>query len=118
MAAIFGVIGSITSNELDEMGRRLAHRGSRTYWKEVAQGVFLGQVTKFEQGPVTHREFSIVTDAPEGLIPGSTTRVVDAFLHSQRADDLDELLHIPFTLAAWDDANQRLMLVRDFLGLK
>jgi len=42
MAAIFGVIGAITSNELDEMGRRLAHRGTRTYWKEEAQGVFLG----------------------------------------------------------------------------
>ena len=118
MAAIFGVIGAITSNELDEMGRRLAHRGTRTYWKEVARDVYLGQVTKFEQGPLTQAEFSIVADAPEGLIPGSTARVVEAFVHTQRAEELDELLHMPFTLAAWDDANQRLMLVRDFLGLK
>ncbi|HEU4655320.1 MAG TPA: asparagine synthase-related protein [Steroidobacteraceae bacterium] len=118
MAAIFGVIGAITANELDEMGRRLAHRGSRASWKEVANGVFLGQVSRTEQGPIAHRELSIVLDAPEGLIPGSTNRVLEAFLHSQSAEELDHLLPMPFTLAAWNDANQRLMLVRDFLGLK
>jgi asparagine synthase (glutamine-hydrolysing) len=118
MAAIFGVIGAITANELDEMGRRLAHRGTRAYWKEVAPRVYLGQVTKFEQGPLTYGPLSLVVDAPEGLIPGSSARVLEAFLHTQNAEELDPLLPMPFTLGAWDDANQRLMLVRDFLGLK
>jgi asparagine synthase (glutamine-hydrolysing) len=59
-----------------------------------------------------------VIDAPEGLSPGSHERILEAFLSSRRAQELDRQLSVPFTLGAWDDASQTLLLARDFLGLK
>ena len=118
MAAIFGVIGAVSAHELDEMGRRLQHRGGVPTWSEVAQGVYLGQVATALQAPSIEGPFSLVVDAPEGLVPGSTQRIVEALLHSSAAEDLDERLSFPFALAAWDDPSQELMLARDFLGLK
>ncbi|RPH51473.1 MAG: hypothetical protein EHM84_05245, partial [Lysobacterales bacterium] len=118
MAAIFGIIGAVSAHELDEMGRRLEHRGGVPTWSEVAQGVYLGQVATALQAPSIEGKFSLVVDAPEGLVPGSTQRIVEALLHSSAAEDLDERLSFPFALAAWDDADQELILARDFLGLK
>ena len=82
MAAVFGVIGAVTAPELEEMGRRLAHRGGKVAWSEVAPQVYLGQVGSGNASPRFERQFSIVIDAPEGLFPGSTQRVVDSLLHS------------------------------------
>lgn len=118
MAAVFGVIGAVSAHELDEMGRRLAHRGGKATWREVARDVYLGQVATSMEAPRAERQFSIVVDAPEGLFPGSTHRVVDAAVNSTAAEDLDERLCFPFTFAAWNDAEQLLLLARDFLGLK
>ena len=118
MSAVFGVIGAVTAPELDEMGRRLAHRGGHATWSEVAPQVYLGQVATSTQPPRLERHYAIVIDAPEGLFAGSTQRVADALLHSPAAEDLDERLSFPFTLAAWNDADQELLLARDFLGLK
>jgi asparagine synthase (glutamine-hydrolysing) len=118
MAAVFGVIGAVTAPELDEMGRRLAHRGGKATWNEVARQVYLGQVATSIRPPSVEHQFSMVIDAPEGLAPGSTQRIVDAFLYSSAAEDLDERLCFPFVFAAWDDARQELLLARDFLGLK
>src|ERR1044072_1985725 len=118
MAAVFGVIGAVTAHELDEMGRRLAHRGGKAAWREVAPQGYLGQVATGSPLPRFDRQLSIVIDAPEGLFPGSTQLVADTLLHSRAAEDLDERLTFPFALAAWNSADQELLLARDFLGLK
>jgi asparagine synthase (glutamine-hydrolysing) len=118
MAAIFGAIGAVTAGELDEMGRRLAHRGGNAHWSEVAPRVYLGQVAQVAQQPRVENALAIVIDAPEGLHPGSTSRVLEALLGSRSAEELDQRLTFPFTFALWDDADRRLLLGRDFLGLK
>jgi asparagine synthase (glutamine-hydrolysing) len=118
MTAVFGVVGTVPAGELDEMGRRLAHRGAAATWKEVAANVYLGQVAATGRAPHVHSRTSLVIDASDALAHGSYSRVLEAFLKSQRADDLDCALTTPFTLAAWDDATQSLLLARDFLGLK
>ena len=78
MAAIFGAIGAITAGELDEMGRRLAHRGGHANWTEVASGVYLGQVASTPLRPCIRGALAIVIDAPEGLAPSSTSLVLEA----------------------------------------
>lgn len=118
MSAVFGVVGSVTAAELDEMGRRLVHRGGEATWAQVAEGVYLGQVATTQLAPHRVSALSLVVDASQTLTHGSRERVIAAFLRSRRADDLDCLLATPFTLAAWDDAAQTLLLARDFLGLK
>jgi asparagine synthase (glutamine-hydrolysing) len=118
MTAVFGVVGSVSPGELDEMGRRLAHRGAAATWKEVAANVYLGQVAATAGAPYVNSRLSVVVDASDTLAHGSYARVLETFLSSQRADDLDCRLTTPFTLAAWDDAAQTLLLARDFLGLK
>jgi asparagine synthase (glutamine-hydrolysing) len=118
MAAIFGAIGAVTAGELDEMGRRLAHRGGNAHWSEVAPRVYLGQVAQLPQQPRVENALAIVIDAPEGLHPGSTSLVLEALLGSRSAEELDQRLTFPFTFALWDDARRQLLLGRDFLGLK
>lgn len=118
MAAIFGAIGAVTAGELDEMGRRLAHRGGHAGWNEVAPRVYLGQVAKAPGQARIENTLAIVIDAPEGLHPGSTSRVLEALVTSRSAEELDARLTFPFTFAVWDDAEQQLLLARDFLGLK
>lgn len=118
MSAVFGVVGAVTAAELDEMGRRLVHRGGEATWAQVAEGVYLGQVATTKLAPHRVSALSLVVDASQTLTHGSRERVIAAFLRSRRADDLDCLLATPFTLAAWDDAAQTLLLARDFLGLK
>lgn len=118
MSAVFGVVGSVTAAELDEMGRRLVHRGGEATWAQIAEGVYLGQVATTKLAPHRVSALSLVVDASQTLTHGSRERVIAAFLRSRRADDLDCLLATPFTLAAWDDAAQTLLLARDFLGLK
>src|SRR5688572_25793044 len=121
MAAVFGVIGEVSPAELDEMGRRLAHRGAAATWEEVSPGVYLGQVARAALPVAQIGGTRIVIDAPESS--NGYTRVSNALRRSalQRsagARDLDRALQIPFAFAAWDDALQSLMLGRDFLGLK
>ncbi len=119
MAAVFGAIGAVTAGELDEMGRRLAHRGGVAVWSEVAPRVYLGQVAKDSQRAcMDDGARAIVIDAPEGLSPGSTSRVLAALSDSRSAEELEQRLTFPFTFAVWDDSEQRLLLGRDFLGLK
>lgn len=118
MSAVFGLVGSVTPAELDEMGQRLAHRGSHATWRRVAEGVYLGQVSGVSCTPNARSNLSMVIDAPESLVSGSYDRILDVFSRSARAADLDHALRMPFTLAAWDDSTQTLLLARDFLGLK
>jgi asparagine synthase (glutamine-hydrolysing) len=118
MSALFGALGAVSPAELDEMGRRLAHRGAIARWQEVAQGVYLGQVSSTPRAPFCDSTLAAVIDAADALAPGSYERVLEIFLRHRRAADLDRLVSVPFALAAWDDAKQSLLLARDFLGLK
>ena len=118
MAAVFGAIGAVTAGELDEMGRRLAHRGGHASWNEVAPRVYLGQVSRLAHPPRIEGALAMVIDAPEGLSAGSTARVLEALVQSRSAEDLHQRLAFPFTFALWDDAQQQLLIGRDFLGLK
>lgn len=118
MPAVFGVIGAVTPGELDEMGRRLAHRGGHAMWSEVAPRVYLGQVAKRPERARVEGALAIVIDAPEGLHPGTTELMLETLLRSRGAEELGQHLTFPFTFAAWDDSQQRLFLGRDFLGLK
>jgi asparagine synthase (glutamine-hydrolysing) len=118
MAAVFGAVGAVRAGELDEMAQRLAHRGGSATWTEVAPRVYLGQVANDVQRARIERTLSIVIDAPEGLMLGSTSRVLEALLDSRSAANLDQRLTLPFAFAVWDDSAQELLLGRDFLGLK
>ena len=118
MSAVFGVMGPVTAGELDEMGRRLAHRGAHARWKEVASGVCLGQVSAAPLVPAESSSLSMVIDASECLPHGSYEQVSTALLRDRSAVGLDRALRAPFTFAAWDHASQTLLLGRDFLGLK
>lgn len=118
MAAIFGVIGSVSAEELGEMGRRLAHRGAQAVWRKVAPDVYLGQNAATARAPYIDENVAVAIDAPEGLIGGSYQPILEVFLKSRSAEELDRRLRLPFALAAWDDAAQILHLARDFLGLK
>ncbi len=118
MGAIFGVVGAVSPSHLDEMGRRLAHRGAAATWSEVAKGVYLGQVAETRRAPQSEKSLSFVIDASHSLEHGSYERVCETFLRERHARNLDRSLTTPFTLAAWDDATHTLLLGRDFLGLK
>jgi asparagine synthase (glutamine-hydrolysing) len=118
MSAVFGVMGPVTAGELDEMGRRLAHRGAHARWREVASGVCLGQVSAAALAPADSSSLSMVIDASECLPHGSYAQVSTALLRDRSAVGLDRALRAPFTFAAWDHARQTLLLGRDFLGLK
>jgi asparagine synthase (glutamine-hydrolysing) len=118
MAAVFGVVGSVSGAELDEMGRRLQHRGEHAVWHQVANSVYIGQVSSAQRSPYLDSRFSLAIDAPDALIPNAYERILNAFRRSQDACDLDRELRIPFALAAWDAQRQELCLCRDFLGLK
>jgi asparagine synthase (glutamine-hydrolysing) len=118
MGAVFGVVGKVAPEELDEMARRLAHRGTQSTWNQVAQNVHLGQIGPVARKPHSDSRLSVVIDAPESLDGATYDRILEVFLQSRRADEIDRNLRFPFTLAAWDESAQRLMLARDFLGLK
>ncbi|MFL6549344.1 MAG: asparagine synthase-related protein, partial [Povalibacter sp.] len=118
MGAIFGVMGSVSGAELDEMGRRLVHRGEHVTWHQVANCVYLGQVAAKRLSPFFDSRFAMAIDAADALVPDAYDRVLHSFRRSQDARDLDQSLRMPFALAAWDAADQQLWLCRDFLGLK
>ena len=118
MAAVFGVMGSVAAAELDEMGRRLQHRGGHVIWQQVAREVYLGQVSDTPRAPRCDARFAIAIDAAEALIAGAYERTLASFCRSQSALELDRALRFPFALAAWDASRQELCLGRDFLGLK
>lgn len=117
MSAIFGVVGTATSAELQEMGRRLGHRGLQAAWQEVAPNVFLGQLSRTGGDICRRGELALVVDGSHALDYGSPDCIASAFAIGRDAGDLDRL-KTPFTLAAWDEHTQSLWLARDFLGLK
>src|SRR5687767_2334120 len=116
MAGIFGVVGSVSNSELEEMGRRLSHRGVRFRWFEVHSNVHLGLV-----------------DHPNGqevsALYGMTSVVDTAF--GEHADVIRAALgladptlllqkqaNLPFAFAAFRPATRTVLLARDYFGLK
>ena len=63
MSAIFGVVGTVSPLELDEMGRRLAHRGNVASWEVVGRNVFLGRVASQSSPPEAGARLISVVDA-------------------------------------------------------
>jgi asparagine synthase (glutamine-hydrolysing) len=118
MSAVFGGVGNLSAHELDEMARRMGHRGGASLWREVGPGVFLGQLAARDPVLYTDSRYAVTVDAASHLIPHANERVFDAFAQSSSALRLDRELRFPFTLAAWDSHAERLILARDFLGLK
>jgi asparagine synthase (glutamine-hydrolysing) len=118
MAAVFGVIGEISAPELDEMAQRMAHRGAHSVWREVHPGVYLGHLAPHEPRLYLDDRYAIASDAASNLIPGADDLVREIVVRGASAIALDGHLRFPFALAAWDDHEERLILARDFLGLK
>lgn len=115
MTAVYGVVGAVTPAELDEMGRRLSHRGAHASWCEVAPNVHLGCAAREPSTLVQHGPWHSIVDGPSGE---DAARIREAFAHCADSLDIGELTPYPFALAAWDARSQSLLLGRDFFGIK
>lgn len=117
MTAIFGVVGQVSSAELDAMGERLSHRGAVARWWNPARDVYLG-CTGSGAGDMHERHglFGVVdlsaADAPRIGGERLITTLARAGLPGLEA------LEAPFALAAWNERSQELLLARDFVGQK
>jgi asparagine synthase (glutamine-hydrolysing) len=117
MGAIFGAVGSVSPEELQEMGRRLAHRGPVATWHEVAPRVYLGHAGK-ESGQIhSHGGLSAVIDLSTAASHSiSEAEAFETFVRNGLSGL--ERLHAAVAIAAWDDRTQTLLLARDFVGQK
>lgn len=114
MPGLFGVLGRVGREELDEMGRRLRHRGRHVKWTEVDRDVYLGSVFhENDPEPNSLRENAVLDPSTPAAENGAGLR--------QASNEPSEVLDrsgFPFALARWDSAQQRLSLARDFMGVK
>lgn len=117
MTAIFGAIGQVSPTELEEMGRRLAHRGAIAAWQEVAPQVYLGRAGS-QSRPVSARngQFAVIDLSSVAMGVTSEDDVFDAFVDGG-VSGLDRL-QVAVALAAWDERSGTLLLARDFVGQK
>ena len=115
MSGIFGVLGAVTAAELEEMGRRLKHRGTHLRWWRVADNVHLGAVSRTP--PVLHSagSFSAVIDQPDTLGVAIDARDMVQRYASRGVRDLDQP-GAAFAMAAWQADAQMLHLGRDLAG--
>lgn len=113
MAAIFGVVGSISPAELDEMGRRLCHRGWHVVWAEIDRNVFMGVASNRLS---VHPSLVIIDDSRAHL-PRTTSECASEVYREGGICALDRL-GFPFALAEWNETTQQLALARDFMGVK
>lgn len=117
MSGIFGVIGSVSSSELVEMGRRLSHRGTRPRWAEVHPNVYLGFVDHPDRRNVApSEETTSVIDATFGEHAAEVIRA--ALRHSDPTLLLQSQPNLPFAFAAFRPVTRTLLLARDYFGLK
>lgn len=117
MTGIFGVIGRVSTRELDEMGRRLAHRGSQAQWWRLDSEVHLGQVDNATPALTISAGHSAVIDRSIAMGAGATPESLLEALLSAGAVGL-ERLSTPFAIAVWDPSTRTLSLARDLAGLK
>ena len=112
MSGLFGVMGRASRDELDEMGRRLRHRGGHARWAEIDNGVYLGSV--FGEAPCGGLHDGSVADISAAALGRGSS---GGSVASGTLQALD-LSGFPFALARWDPSLQRLSLTRDFMGVK
>ena len=130
MAAIYGVIGDAGRTELQDLARRLAHRGTLGAHWSPAPGVWLGMQSRHldelaTDGPLlfdgvldnrwalaTRRSARALRPDPE---PASDAHLLTALLESEGPQAL-ALLAGPFALAWWRRRERTLLLARDRIG--
>lgn len=115
MAAIFGAIGHVSPAELEEMGRRLAHRGAIAAWQEVAPRVYLGRAASRSRPVCVRNGLSAVID-----LSSMCVRSEDDVFKAFADDGVSGLaqLEVAAAIAAWDERSGTLLLARDFVGQK
>jgi asparagine synthase (glutamine-hydrolysing) len=112
MAAIFGVLGSVSPAELGEMADRLGHRGLYALCTETERDVFLGLISN-QQGSIDRVVIDMGEAHASAMSPEHAVQLYqDAGLNAL------ERLRVPFALAAWNRTSQELILARDFIGIK
>ncbi len=115
MPAFFGAIGAVSPSELEEMGRRLSHRGAHSTWNEIAPRVYLGQVSSVASAPCVASGTTVVIDAScedHRERTRSSLRFFDPTLSLHTESSL------PFAFAAYKHATRTLLLARDYFGIK
>ena len=117
MTAIFGVVGNVTSLEMDAMGERLTHRGAVAQWWTPAPKVYLGCNATSPGLLHEHDGLFTVVDLSSAAAPRVDEHKVAETLATCGLQGL-EALEQAFALAAWDERSQTLWLARDFVGQK
>src|SRR4051812_11101304 len=112
MAAIFGVLGSVSPAELGEMADRLAHRGLHGFCTETERDVFLGLVSN-QRSSISRVVIDVGQAHASSMSPEHAVQ-----LYQEEGINALERLRVPFALAAWNRTSQELVLARDFIGLK
>lgn len=129
MGGIFGIVGGAEPAELRAMGRRLAHRAPDAEVWSLSGDVHLGQGASPDDRsspcgrPVAFEGIlenlgELADDLKVGPEhAGSAPSVVLALYRRLGAGGFDRLRG-QFAIAIWDEAKQRLVLVRDHLGIR
>jgi asparagine synthase (glutamine-hydrolysing) len=132
VAAIYGILGDADPSELQAMGERLAHRGDEGAHWSIGPLVHLGQRRVAGRGPAIVSDLPIALDAvvenleqleallklPSGRpAPDRTAQVVLALFQNLGPDAFRQIRGA-FSLAIWDQANDRLILARDLFGAR
>jgi asparagine synthase (glutamine-hydrolysing) len=115
MSAIFGVVGAASPSELDEMGRRLAHRGGHSRWSEIHPGIYFGLVGPEDSTPASSHGMTSIVDAS---FEEHRSRVRVALRASDPTVTLQAEPNMPFACAAYAHDTQTVLLARDYFGLK
>lgn len=127
MAAIFGILGPATRDELEAMGARLAHRGKHLEIREL-DGLGLGLWSDEPQGGIIQSDpYCLAADLQIfnqpalqqtlGQQPPSDGALALALHQRQGADGL-AALNGEFALALWDNKVGQLTLSRDYVGCR
>ena len=127
MAAIFGILGPATQDELEAMAARLAHRGGHPQYLEL-DGVSLGLLANHPgQGIIQDNRFALAANAQifnETALcasldqqPTSTDALILACYAGQGLNAM-AALNGEFALALWDGEQRQLILSRDYVGTR
>lgn len=129
MNAIYGIVGGADAGELMAMGERLSHRGALSKEWEVGPRAFFGmRFDSASEGPSRAIALEGVLDNAQDLIdrlgihtppkgPVSQAEVAWALFRSYGLEGF-RYLSGQFSLALWDDENDRLVLARDRWGAR
>src|SRR5918997_691095 len=130
MGAIFGILGDAGSEELQQLGARLAHRGPEVAQWSLSSTVHLGvrgsqaAVREMKGSPVV---FDGVLDNRTELLkhlgrqsqggsnPDEDSEVIRELLERLGTESLQHAAG-QFALAWWDSTRERLILARDRIG--